>query len=170
MYTYLYTAWSKRQYLVLLAQAQFCRALQSQLTFHRWVNTPDWTSNWYPHMLWEGATDAPMSYLKGLRGLCFKCLNCYNPLFAKNKREKSTCTLLTVPVALQKRLLAPTGLPMKLGKRIAPDPPGPCLLVGYMVHSWIVNWEGVPWTLQSGFQPKLGLRLQILPFVQPSCT
>lgn len=84
-------------------------------------------------------------------------------------KGKGTCTLLREPVALQKHLLAPTGLSIRLGNRIVPNLPSSCLLVGYVVHSWIVNWEGVPWTLKSGFQPQLGLRLQILPFVQPSC-
>lgn len=112
--------------------------------------------------------------LKGLRGLGFKCLNRYKPLFATNKREKhtssSTCGTPEASASIH-------GVAIAAGQEGCPPQPRFLLLwCGWQsrlvccgVHSRVVNREGVSWTLQSGFQPQLGLSLQILLFVQPSC-
>lgn len=124
---YVYTAWSKRQYLVWLRQAQFCRMLWSQLTFHKWVstlNTPDWTSSQYPCKLQEGATDAPVPFLKGFRG-CFVSSTWTSIIHClQQTKKKSACMQLKIAVALQKHLLEPTGMPICLGKRVSLDAPG----------------------------------------------
>lgn len=184
-YLCIYTAWNKRQYLVWLPQALFCRALWSQLNFHRWVstlNTPDWSSSQYPGKLQEGATDAPVSFFwKASVGVVSSAWTSIIHCFQQTK-TKSACMQLAAAAALQNTHWNPQGCPCVWGRGLPLMPLVPVCTVPVCLAELSLGWGPIwcttgLWTEHESlglykdlFQPRLGLGLQILLFVQPSCT